>query len=160
MHKLSSEKKFRFDKFFLQWEWGLVLLFIIINVINSTMSPHYFNLPKLVTITRSFLDKAFIVLPMCMVLLLGEIDISVGSTLALSSAFMALSHQVWGIPMVALYADMLNGWYAMRHADRVFTHRIARIASHDCDFFRDAVISRESRSYCSKEKREAIIPNG
>ena len=100
MDKLSSEKKFRLDKYFLQWEWGLVLLFIIITVINSLISPHYLDISKLVTITRSFLDKAFIVLPMCMVLMLGEIDISVGSTLALSSALMALSYQRWGIPMV------------------------------------------------------------
>ena len=41
----------------------------------------------------SFLDKAFLVLPMTMVIILGNIDISVGSTVALSAVVMAVTYQ-------------------------------------------------------------------
>ncbi len=47
----------------------------------------------------TFLDKAFLVLPMTLVIILGNIDISVGSTVALSAVIMAVSYNA-GLPMV------------------------------------------------------------
>ena len=47
----------------------------------------------------TFLDKAFLVLPMTMVIILGNIDISVASTVALSAVSMAVSYNA-GLPMV------------------------------------------------------------
>lgn len=119
MSRLSSEKEFNLKKFFFQWEWGLVILFVLINIINSLMSPNYFVVSKLLTITRSFLDKSFIMFPMCMLLLMGEIDISVASIVALSSTMMAVSYQWFGLPMgvamlicvaVATLCGMFNGF--------------------------------------------------
>jgi rhamnose transport system permease protein len=48
----------------------------------------------------NFLDKAFIVLPMMLVIILGNIDISVASTVAFSSVMMAIIYNA-GIPMPA-----------------------------------------------------------
>jgi rhamnose transport system permease protein len=107
---ISAEQKFSPKKFFLQWEWFLVLLFIGINIMNSNLSPYYMNADGLLNATSSFLEKAFLALPMVFVLILGEIDISVGSTVALSSVVMAVSYNNLGIPMgLAVIICLLTG---------------------------------------------------
>lgn len=107
---ISAEQKFSLKKFFLQWEWFLVLLFIGINIMNSNLSPYYMNADGLLNATSSFLEKAFLALPMAFVLILGEIDISVGSTVALSSVVMAVSYNNLGVPMgVAILICLLTG---------------------------------------------------
>lgn len=97
---IEYEKKFNFKKFVLQWEWVLVLIFIIINIINASISEYYLNFSRLIDATMTFLDKAFIVLPMAYIIILGDIDISVGSTVALSSVIMAVAYNS-GVPMGA-----------------------------------------------------------
>jgi len=93
-----AEKELSFKKFFFQWEWMLVLIFIVINVVNSLISPYYLNLDNLLSATMTFMDKALIVLPMTFVIILGAIDISVGSTVALSAVIMAVLYNS-GVPM-------------------------------------------------------------
>lgn len=95
---IIGKKEFSLKRFFFQWEWMLVLIFILINIINSNLSPYYLNIKQFVGATSTFLDKAFIVLPMTFVILLGDIDISVASTVALSSVIMAVSYNA-GVPM-------------------------------------------------------------
>lgn len=107
---ISAEKKFSYKKFFLQWEWFLVLLFIAINIMNTNLSPYYMNADGLLNATSSFLEKAFLALPMAFILVLGEIDISVGSTVALSSVIMAVSYNNLGLPMgLAIVVCLLTG---------------------------------------------------
>lgn len=84
----------------LKWESILVIIFLLVNIMNICISPKYLSLTGLFTATSSFLEKAFIVLPMAYILLLGEIDISVGSTVALSAVSMAMAYNM-GIPMGA-----------------------------------------------------------
>jgi len=95
---ISTKKDFTLKNFFFQWEWMLVLIFIVINIVNASLSPRYLDPAGLVSATRIFLDRAFIVLPMVFVILLGHIDISVASTVALSSVIMGVSYN-WGVPM-------------------------------------------------------------
>ncbi|MFI3208092.1 MAG: ABC transporter permease [Eubacteriales bacterium] len=83
----------------LSWESVLIIIFIVINIMNASLSPNYLSVKGLFTATNSFLEKAFIVLPMVYVLMLGEIDISVGATVALSAVLLAMSYNA-GIPMV------------------------------------------------------------
>jgi rhamnose transport system permease protein len=96
---ISIDQKFTWKKCFLQWEWLLVVLFIGINIMNMNLSPYYMNSSGLLTATSSFLEKAFIALPMAYILVLGEIDISVASTVALSSVIMGVSFNSLGLPM-------------------------------------------------------------
>lgn len=99
-----AERTIRVDRpwswrsFFLQWEWLLVLIFLAVHVVNSLLSPYYFNADTFLQTPMSFLDKAFLVLPMTMVIVLGNIDISVGSTVALSAVLMAVAYNA-GLPM-------------------------------------------------------------
>lgn len=95
---IISHKPFTFNNFLFQWEWMLVLIFIITNIINTMLSPYYLNGAGLLGATATFLDKSFIVLPMAYILILGDIDISVASTVALSAVTMAVTYNM-GLPM-------------------------------------------------------------
>jgi rhamnose transport system permease protein len=118
-----AERTLRMDKprswrsFFLRWEWLLVVIFLVVNVVNSFLSPYYLSLDTFINTPMTFLDKAFIVLPMTMVIILGNIDISVGSTVALSAVIMAVAYNA-GLPMplavilclaVACACGLVNG---------------------------------------------------
>ncbi|HET6452547.1 MAG TPA: ABC transporter permease [Spirochaetia bacterium] len=118
-----AERSIRVDKgwswrsFFLQWEWLLVLIFIVVNIVNSTLSPYYLTADTFLSTPQTFLDQAFLVLPMTMVIILGMIDISVASTAALSAVIMAVSFHA-GLPMplaallclaVATVCGLING---------------------------------------------------
>lgn len=114
---ISNKKEFSLKSFFFQWEWLLVLIFIIMTIINGSLTPYYLNIDNLSAATMAFLDKAFIVLPMAFILILAEIDISVGSTIALSSVIMAVLYNS-GVPMglsmviclvVASMCGLING---------------------------------------------------
>jgi rhamnose transport system permease protein len=107
---ITIDQTFSWKKFFLQWEWLLVLLFIGINLMNTNLSPYYMNADGLLTATSSFLEKAFIALPMAFILVLGEIDISVASTVALSSVIMGVSYNALGVPMgIAILICLATG---------------------------------------------------
>ncbi|RUS42872.1 ABC transporter permease [Cohnella sp. AR92] len=95
---LENKKEFSLKGFFMQWEWMLVLLFVAMTIMNVNLSEFYWNFDNLRDATMSFLDKAFIVLPMVFIIILGDIDISVGSIVALSSVIMADLYN-HGVPM-------------------------------------------------------------
>ncbi|MDR2160120.1 MAG: ABC transporter permease [Treponema sp.] len=97
---LSVEKPWDWKRFFFQWEWLLVVIFILIHIINSFLSPWYLSANTFLSGPMNFLDKAFIVLPMMLVIILGNIDISVGSTVALSAVMMGVIYNA-GVPMSA-----------------------------------------------------------
>ncbi|MDD2533263.1 MAG: ABC transporter permease [Eubacteriales bacterium] len=89
-------------RIFLRWEMVLILVLLLVNVFNTLSSPYYLSVTGLLDATRDFMDKSFIVFPMAMIILLGEIDISVGATIALSSVVMGVAYDAGqGIPMVA-----------------------------------------------------------
>lgn len=115
---IIAEQEFSLMKFFLKWEWFLLVIFIGVNILNISVSPLdkvtgipiYMSLPGLFNATLSFLEKAFIALPMAYILVLGDIDISVGSIVALSAVLMAESYNTLGLPMgVAVIICLLVG---------------------------------------------------
>jgi rhamnose transport system permease protein len=106
---LRIEKPWNFRTFLFQWEWLLIAIFILIQIINSSISPYYLNANTFFNTPRSFLDKAFIVLPMMFVIILGNIDISVASNVALTSVLMAVLYNA-GLPMpLAIAAALVIG---------------------------------------------------
>ncbi len=106
---IADTREFSLKRFFLQWEWMLVLMLIVVNVFNLSASPNYANARNILNATRDFLDKAIVVFPMAFVLMLGEIDISVASTMALSATIMGVVYRA-GCPMgVAIAAALATG---------------------------------------------------
>lgn len=102
-------------RFFLEWEWMLVFIFICVMAMNTYLSPYFFQFDSLRDGTMTFLDKGFIVFPMALVIILRDIDISVGSTVALSSVVMASVYNDLAMPMgvsviICLLVGMLCGF--------------------------------------------------
>ena len=95
---IIAEQPFSWKTFFLKWEWLLVILFLGINVMNASLSEYYLSGAGLFNATNSFLEKAFVALPMAYILVLGDLDISVGSTACLSAVMLAYFYNL-GVPM-------------------------------------------------------------
>ena len=66
------------------WEGILVLIFIAVNIFCAMFSEFY-NISSLLRQMPVYLAEVFLMLPMAYILVLGEIDISVGSIVCLSA---------------------------------------------------------------------------
>ncbi len=69
-------------KAILSWEGILVIVFILVNILSSQLSEFY-NLSNVLYQMPTFLAEVLLMLPMAYILVLGEIDISVGATVCL-----------------------------------------------------------------------------
>lgn len=77
----------------LSWEGLLVLVAIAIFILNSFASPYFLNAWSLSDLTFNFTEKALIALAMALLIISGEIDLSVASIIALASTMMGLALQ-------------------------------------------------------------------
>lgn len=103
------ERGITLKSFFFQWEWILLAIFIVINIVNISISPNYLNLDNIMNVMIIFLDKAIMVYGIMMVLILGEIDISIASILTLSATCAAVVFEA-GIPLiVAVFIALIVG---------------------------------------------------
>lgn len=93
----------------LRWEGLLVLIFLAVNVMNICISPYYLNARNLFTNINNFMDKALIALPMAFVLLLGDIDLSVGGNVCLSATMLGIVYNATGNMWLGILACLLTG---------------------------------------------------
>jgi len=97
-----------------RWESLLALLLVTVFVAGGATLPYFLDPYNLLDGTANFSEKALIALPMALLILCREIDISVAGTLALSSVAMGLAHGA-GAPAeallpVALGTGLACGW--------------------------------------------------
>ena len=104
---LATERAFSWRACLLQWESILVVALIVMILVNTAISPFFLQIDTFIRTPATFLDKGFLVFPMTMVVILGKIDISVASTVALSSVVMAVSYNA-GVPMPLAIAICLS----------------------------------------------------
>lgn len=82
-----------------RWEAILLVFLGIVFVINSNATPYFLNIYNLADSTFNFSEKAIIALPMALVIIARDIDISVASIIALSSMLMGLAAEAGlGVP--------------------------------------------------------------
>lgn len=108
------------------WEIMLIIIFVLVNVMNMSLS-RFYKLSNLLDATNSFLDKGFLAMSMSFVIITGYIDISVASTVALSSVVMGVAYNAGeGVPMgvaillcllVGLACGMLNGFILTKFSE-------------------------------------------
>ncbi len=107
--KILVTKEKTFSSIFLRWEFLLILLFLGVNIMNASISSNYLDANNLFTAINTFLARGFIAFPMAYILVLGDIDLSVGSTVALSATVLAVSYNA-GVPMaVAIMLAVVCG---------------------------------------------------
>ncbi len=119
----------RLVKTFVRWEAVLVVLLVGVFILNTSLSPFFLRRVNLLNATYNFMERAIMALPMMLIIIIGEIDISVAGTIALSSTMMGLAMQAGAsIPvmvMVALGTGLLAG---MLNAVIVLRFRVPSIA--------------------------------
>lgn len=85
---------------------GLILLIIVVSILNSS----FLDLSNLLNLLRQISINGLIAFGMTFIILTGGIDLSVGSILALSSAFIALMITSGVDPIIALIIGVLIGF--------------------------------------------------
>ena len=104
------------------WEALLVIVFIVVFIINSFASPYFLNVWNLSDATFNFTEKAMIAFAMAMLIIAGEIDLSVASIIALASTAMGLAMTAGaGTPLIVLVGlatgvacGAFNGFFVAR----------------------------------------------
>ncbi len=85
------------------WETILIVVAIAIFITNSLLSPHFLNAWNLSDATFNFTEKALIAFAMAMLIIAGDIDLSVASIIALASTAMGLVMSMGaGTPVIVL----------------------------------------------------------
>lgn len=85
------------------WEMILLAVAIAVFTVNSFASPYFLNAWNLSDATFNFTEKAMIAMAMAMLIIAGEIDLSVASIIALASTAMGLAMQAGaGVPVLVL----------------------------------------------------------
>ena len=106
----------------LRWETGLAVVVILILVIGSAATPEFLTGNNLFNLGLSNGEIAIMTLPMTLIIISGEIDLSVASILGMSSALLGyLWSKGWPMPaifvfvaVVGLAAGALNGLLVTR----------------------------------------------
>ena len=97
----------------LRWESVLVLLLAAAIVVNTLISPHFLNVYNLSDATADFSEQAIIALPMALLILVREIDLSVSAIIALASLAIGLCSRAgepaWLLVAAALAVGALCG---------------------------------------------------
>ncbi len=106
---LKVKEGFKLSKFLVKWEMILVYILIAVNIVLLISRPSLYNLGTLQSIVTSGMDLSFMVLGMVLILMLGDIDVSISSIMILSGMTMGLLYQS-GIPaIVAILAGIVVG---------------------------------------------------
>ena len=106
---ISDAKQNTLQQLFLRWESLLLLIFLAVNVMNICISPYYLNARNLFTNINNFMDRALIALPMAFVLLLGDIDLSVGGNVCLSATVLGIVYNASGSMWLGIAACLATG---------------------------------------------------
>jgi rhamnose transport system permease protein len=89
----------------LRWETGLAVVVVLILVVGSASSPDFLTGNNLFNLGLSNGEIAIMTLPMTMIVISGEIDLSVASILGMASALLGF---LWarGWPMPAIFVTI------------------------------------------------------
>ncbi|WP_265516460.1 ABC transporter permease [Nitratireductor luteus] len=95
------------------WEMLLVGVVVFVFAVNAYASPYFLNAWNLSDATFNFTEKAMIAMAMALLIIAGEIDLSVAAIIALASTLMGLALQYGaGTPelvMIGLGVGLLCG---------------------------------------------------
>jgi len=86
----------------LRWETGLAAVAVIVLIVGSAVSPQFLTGNNLFNVGLSNGEIAIMTLPMTLIIISGEIDLSVASILGMASALLGV---LWskGLPMPAIF---------------------------------------------------------
>ncbi len=107
---IAYVQKRSLSKFLLRWEVVLFAIFLAVNVINYSLSPDkYLKIPNLLRGLREHLVYGIVMFPMAYVLLLGDIDLSVGGNVCLSATLLGIVYNASGSIWLGILAGIATG---------------------------------------------------
>ncbi|MEO8668465.1 MAG: ABC transporter permease [Bauldia sp.] len=94
------------------WEGLLLAILVVIVFMNITKSPYYLGVGNIVNLFQLSIEKVIVALIMTLIIVNGEIDLSVASVMGLSACIMAWLFQL-GVPLpLSIIAGLLSGLVA------------------------------------------------
>ncbi|WP_349294703.1 ABC transporter permease (plasmid) [Thioclava sp. 'Guangxiensis'] len=98
------------QRYLKSWETLLAVVAVAIFILNALSSPYFLDAWNLSDATFNFTEKAMIAFPMALLIIAGEIDLSVASIVALASTMMGVVMQAgFGTPAIVA-AALLTGF--------------------------------------------------
>lgn len=102
-----------FERRLKSWETLLLAVAVAIFIVNSFTSPYFLNAWNLSDMTFNFTEKAMIAFAMALLIIAGEIDLSVASIIALASTAMGAAVQLGvgtpGLVLIGLGVGLICG---------------------------------------------------
>lgn len=102
-----------FSSIFKHWEWMLVGMIILVVLINTRLSPYFWNANNLARTSSDFMEIGLMMLPMVFIIITGNIDLSVASNMGMSASLMGLLHNkgvnIWIAALAGLLLGTLGG---------------------------------------------------
>ena len=112
-HSIPDRRSSGIARAFASWEFLLIVVGILIFFLNTQASPYFLDPWNLSDATFNFTEKAMIAFAMTLVIISGEIDLSVASIIALVSTCMGFAVQLGAdtatLVLVALVVGALCG---------------------------------------------------
>lgn len=91
------------------WEGLLLVLLVVIVAANVALSPYYLGVENLVNLFQLSIEKVIVALVMTLIIINGEIDLSVASIMGLAACVLAYLFQL-GVPVpVGILAGLAAG---------------------------------------------------
>src|SRR5262245_47277168 len=100
-----------------RWELLLIVLVALVVILNTQLSPYFLEGRNLSRAARDFMELGIMMLPMVYIIITGNIDLSVASTMGMCASLMGLLFMngvnIWVAVTAALIlgalAGLLNG---------------------------------------------------
>lgn len=105
---VNEAKKFNIVKFLISWEMILIYIFLLFNLLLLIFNGQVF-INSYTSIIQAGMDLSFMIFPMIFILLLGEIDVSVGSVLCISAMMLGIVYEATGNTVLGIGACLLTG---------------------------------------------------
>lgn len=112
----------RVTQAFARWETLLVVLLILAGVLGTLLSPFFLSTQSLSLMLSEFMERAIVALVMTLIIVSGEIDLSVASVMGLAGAVVGVTWAA-GLPLgigialalgVGAAAGLINGFFVTR----------------------------------------------
>jgi len=98
---------------FQRWEWILVALIVAVVLLNTRLSPYFLNALNISRTSSDFMEIGIMMLPTVLIIITGNIDLSVASNMGMSASLMGLLHNlgvnIWLAALAGLALGTLGG---------------------------------------------------
>ncbi len=108
-HPVAEHAPRSIADFLLRWESILVVLLAAVIIGNTLKSPYFLDIYNLSDATLNFSEKAIVALPMALLILVREIDLSVAAIIALASLMTGLAAQAGApVPLLLMVGPLVG----------------------------------------------------